>query len=221
MSPHEPARMDRRVAIKWMLAASAGVMLARSRSPGAPPDPAARPARGYGSDPDLMRQYKPWDEWALTLSGHQRTQAGVLADIIIPADARSPSASSVGVVDFIDEWVSAPYPDHQADAKAVSDGLAWLEAESLRRFGAPFAGAHDSQRALLCEELSHDPPANPGLRALTEFFRLFRNLTATGFYTSPVGVKDLGYVGNVPLARFDGPPAELIEKLGLRDEVTW
>lgn len=223
MNPHEPGRMDRRVAIKWMLMASAGAMATRpaylrgagpsARGPGA--------ARGYGTDPDLMKRYAPGDAWPLTLTPDERRTASLLCDIMIPADERSPSASSVGVVDFIDEWVSAPYGNQVSDAKTVSEGLAWLDAEATRRFGTSFAGASDAQRLLVCEDLSHTDPADTALGPRVEFFRKFRDLTATGYYTSPIGIKDLGYVGNVPLARFDGPPADLIEKLGLSDEVAW
>jgi len=73
----------------------------------------------------------------------------------------------------------------------------------------------------LCEDISHGEPADPELRPAADFFRRFRNLAASGFYTTPVGMKDIGYVGNVPLARFDGPPADLVERLGLTDEVKW
>ena len=92
--------MDRRTTIKWVLAASAAWALLRERAAGADPSPAAR---GYGTDPNLIRAYKPGELWPLTLTPPQRRLAGVLSDIIMPADERSPSASSVGVVDFIDE----------------------------------------------------------------------------------------------------------------------
>jgi hypothetical protein len=218
--------MDRRVAIKWMLAATAGAMLIKAPSlgggaPGSSADSAGGPAAGYGTDPDLVKGYKPGDLWPLTFTGAQRREVAALCDVVIPADGRSPSASAVGVTDFVDEFVSAPYPDNVRDGRKVLDGLAWLDRESTRRFGAVFAEATGAQRIALCEDISHDEPPNPELRPAAEFFRRFRNLAATGFYTTPVGMKDIGYVGNVPLARFDGPPADLVEKLGLTDEVRW
>ena len=225
MSAHEPARMDRRLALKWMLTAGAGAMLVRLPGLGASPEAAPggpAPARaGYGTDPDLLRAYKPGDLWPLTFSDAQRSLVAALCDVIIPADGHSPSASAVGVTDFIDEWVSAPYPAHAADAKTVLGGLAWLDAESKRRFDALFADAPDAQRAALCAEIAAEAPAGSALEAPSRFFRRFRDLTAGGFYTTPAGMKDLGYVGNVPLATFDGPPADLIAKLGLTDEVKW
>lgn len=168
-----------------------------------------------------MKPYRPGDYWPLILTGAQRRAASALCDVVVPADEVSPSASSVGVPDFIDEWVSAPYPANVADRPTITDGLDWLDAESARRFGAPFADAAEAQRVALCEEISHGSGDKPDPKSPSAFFRRFRNLTTAGFYTTPVGMKDLGYVGNVPLARFDGPPADLIAKLGLTDEVEW
>ena len=226
MSTPDPQRIDRRLAIKWIAAAGAGAALMRVRplraaasqaAPGSPPAPPA----GYGTDPALMKPYKPGDFWPLTFTDALRREAAALSDIVIPADAQSPSASSVGVVDFIDEWVSAPYPDNVGDRGTVMEGLAWLDAESARRFGAPFAGASQAQREALCAELSAEAPGGSEAGRASAFFRKFRDLVASGYYTTPVGMKDLGYVGNVPLASFDGPPADLVAKLGLSDEVRW
>ncbi len=226
MNTPDPVRIDRRVAIKWMLTASAGAMLVKLPAFGADETTsyavaAAGTAHGYGTDPDLMKIYKPGDVWPLTLSDPRRRQVAVLCDIIVPADGTSPSASSVGVTDFIDEWVSAPYPANVSDAKVVGEGLDWVDAESKKRFGALFADATDAQRLSLCEEMSRDAGPGSAMEAPSKFFRRFRNLAAGGYYTTPAGMKDLGYVGNVPLATFDGPPADLIAKLGLTDEVKW
>jgi Gluconate 2-dehydrogenase subunit 3 len=226
MNTPDPIRIDRRVAIKWMLTAGAGAMFAGrpafgAPAPGGPAGAAGKPASGYGLDPDLIKAYKPGDLWPLTFSAAQRRQVAALCDVVIPAEGSCPGASAVGVTDFIDEWVSAPYPDNARDAKTILEGLAWLDAESTGRFGSVFAEAAEAQRAALCEEISRDPPEKPGLRPAVDFFRRFRNLAAGGFYTTPEGMKDIGYVGNVPLARFDGPPADLVERLGLAGEVKW
>lgn len=221
-----PERMDRRLAIKWMLAAGAGAMLAdpfylaASEAAGTPAPPAV-PARGYGIDPDLVKPYTPGDYWPLTFTDAERRTSTVLSDVIIPAEGGWPAASSVGVPDFLDEWVSAPYPSSVADRKTITEGLAWIEAESSRRFGKGLSDASGDQRASLCMDLSAEAPANSPLEAGSKFFKRLRNLVAVGYYTTPVGMKDLGYVGNVPLARFEGPPADLVAKLGLTDEVAW
>jgi hypothetical protein len=219
MSTPDPVRIDRRMAIKWMLAASAGAMLAQRRAFGAAgPE---EPQLGYGSDPNLTKAYKAGDYWPLTFTDEQRREAAVLADIVLPQEGQFPSASALGVVDFLDEWVSAPYPDNVRDRKIVLDGMAWVQDESVRRFAKPFSGAAQEDRMTLCEEMSRGSQGQSDAGTAHGFFRLFRNLVATGYYTTPTGMNDLGYVGNMPLAKFDGPPAELVAKLGLTDEVKW
>jgi hypothetical protein len=93
---------------------------------------------GYGTDPKLLKSYKPGDLWPLALNATQRRTAAVLCDVIIPAEGESPSASALYVHDFVNEWISAPYPAHQRDRVLIVDGLAWMDAESARRFGQPF-----------------------------------------------------------------------------------
>jgi hypothetical protein len=204
--------MDRRTSIKWVLAASAASpLLARGL---ARADPAAR-SQGYGTDPNLVKIYHPGELWPLTLSGAQRRLAGILSDLIMPADEHSPSASSVGVVDFIDEWVSAPYPDSQRDRPIVLGGLAWLDQEAARRSGNGFAQLDERGQTAICDEICDASRAAAPRRAAARFFARYRDLTAGGFYSTPVGRKDLGYIGNVPLARFEGAPPALLKKLNL------
>src|SRR5688572_24224754 len=93
----DPTRVDRRTAIKWVLAASAALQLP------SPAFAASVVAKGYGKDPDQLKIYQPGQLWPLTFTASQRASATVLSDVIIPADDESPAASKVGVVDFIDE----------------------------------------------------------------------------------------------------------------------
>ncbi|HEY4989347.1 MAG TPA: gluconate 2-dehydrogenase subunit 3 family protein [Opitutaceae bacterium] len=218
-----PERMDRRLAIKWMLAAGAGAMLSGPLSFGAPGEgpPMAPGAKGYGTDPNLVKPYKLGDYWPLTFTDAQRRTAAALCDVILPAEGDVPAASGVAVQDFIDEWVSAPYPGNVADRKVILDGMAWMEAESVTRFGKAFTEASDAERLALCEAMAPEAEKGSPLEAPSRFFKRFRNLTSAGFFTTPIGMKDLGYVGNIPLATFDGPPADLVAKLGLTDEVKW
>jgi len=217
--------MDRRLALKWILAAGAGAALAsplRLRAQAAATAGPATPAgTGYGTDPVLTKPYKPGDFWPLTLSEGQRRDVAAFCDIIIPAEGEYPSASAVGVVDFVDEWVSAPYPDNVRDRPPIIDGLAWVDQAARQRFGAAFADARPEQRLALVEELAPLAPEGTPLAAPSQFFRRLRNLVSAGYFTTPPGMKDLGYVGNRPSATFDGPPPELIAKLGLADEVKW
>jgi hypothetical protein len=210
--------MDRRTTIKWVLAVSASWPLRHARGGSAADAAPAEPLRalkGYGTDPDLLKTYHPGDVWPLILSAPQRQLAGVLSDLIIPADEHSGSASSVGVVDFIDEWVSAPYPDCRRDSPIVLAGFGWLDAEAARRFGQGFVALDASQQTAICDDICDAARAAPARRDAARFFAVYRDLTAAGFYSTPVGRKDLGYIGNVPLKRFDGPPVELLRKLNL------
>ncbi len=212
--------MDRRTTIRWVLAALSAWPLRHAGGAGvAAPDtgaPASAPAaRGYGTDPDLLKTYHPGDVWPLTLSVRQRQLAAVLSDLIIPADEHSPAASAVGVVDFIDEWVSAPYPDCQRDRRIVLEGLIWLDAEASRRFGKDFTATTLSGQTALCDEICDATRVAPEKSDAARFFALYRDLTAAGFYSTPVGRNDLGYIGNVPLGHFDGAPPEILRKLDL------
>src|SRR3954464_1142673 len=132
-TPSSPNRMDRREAIKWLLTAAASVPLLERASFGADVRASSK-GIGYGTDPDFLKTYKPGDVWKLTLTVPQRAPVAALCDTIIPADEKGPSASSVHVQDFIDEWISAPYPGHDEDRKMILAGLAWLNEEAQKRF---------------------------------------------------------------------------------------
>ena len=222
MNPTDPIAIDRRMAIKWLFAAASSLTLMDKLHAG---DEAPLPqfeAGGYGLDSNLLKTYKPGEVWPLILTPTQRRATIALCDIIIPADNHSPSASSVGVQDFINEWVSAPYSwvgspnSNHAEAKdVILYGLDWIDSESKRRFGASFADLISSQQHAICDDICYTATAIPEFKKAATFFSKFRNLTAGGFYTTPVGMKDIGYVGNIPLASFDGPPPEVLKKLGL------
>jgi hypothetical protein len=208
--------ISRREALQWL--ASASVLMAAD--PGAlaaesgaiPGTPGGKP---YGTDPNLLKSYKPGELWPLTFSEGQRRTATALVDLILPADDRSPAASTVGVPAFIDEWISAPYATQQADRPVLLDGLQWLEAESQKRFQADFTALTEAQQSQIADTICHLPSAKPGFETAAKFFHLFRNLTLGGYYTSPVGIKDVGFIGNVARTRFDGPPPEVLAKLGI------
>jgi Gluconate 2-dehydrogenase subunit 3 len=204
--------MDRRTTIKWVLAAGAAWPLFEKGGARAGAAPAAH---GYGTDPNLVAAYHPGELWPLTLTAEQKRLAGILADIIIPADDHSLSASAVGVVEFIDEWVSAPYPAHQRDRTTVLGGFAWLDTEAARRSGKAFVELDSAAHHAICDHICDESRAGIALRDAARFFALYRDLTAGGFYSTPAGRNDLRYIGNVPLTSFEGPPPELLKKLGL------
>lgn len=211
-----PQRMDRRDAIKWMMTAAAstalldGNLLAATAA-----GKAAKPAAGYGTDPDVTKTYKPGDVWPLTFTDAQRTTAAALCDTVIPADEKGPSASAVRVQDFIDEWISAPYGEpHATDRRTILEGLAWLDQEAQKRFRATFVKMDAAQRNAICDDICYAPDAKPEFRQAAQFFRRFRDLTAGGYYTTPEGMKDIGYTGNVAMEKFE-IPADVLKKLGL------
>jgi hypothetical protein len=210
--------MDRRTTIKWMLAASASMPLLEQRVAGVDASTALPPAQGYGTDPDLTKTYHPGDVWPLILSRAQRHTASALCDVIIPADSVSPSASAAGVVDFLAEWVSAPYPHQQKDRAIILDGLAWMDAEGVRRFGKEFAALKETEQHLICDDICSEQKATPAFAQAAKFFARYRDLTAGGYYSTAAGRKDLQYIGNVPLKSFEGPPLALLQKLGLSPE---
>jgi hypothetical protein len=209
MKDSEPLRISRREALRWVLAAGGSTALI------GPHAWAASGAQPYGRDAALNRAYAAGDLWPLTLTAPQRRAVVALCDLIIPADEISPAASAVGVPDFIDEWISAPYADQQFHRQIVLDGLRWLDGESRRRFGDDFATLDTVRQSSIADDICRQDRAQPEFRAGAQFFEVMRSLVSTGFYTTTTGWKDVGFVGNVALTAFPDPPAAVLKKLGL------
>ena len=222
------SRVSRREAIQWVMGAVAASSLPTlaqevGRTP-TPQENAARvPARnttkGYGTDPDLMAEHKPGAFWPLTFTAAQKKTATALADTIIPADHLGPAASQVGSVEMMDEWISAPYPDQLKDRPIVLEGLAWLEAESTKRFNQPFPALTTDQKHQICDDIAYPPAAKPEFKKPAEFFARFRWITAAAYYATPQGWEAIGYVGDVALPSLEGPPPEVLQKLGVAQTV--
>ena len=167
-------------------------------------------AQGIGLDPNLHKKEIPWPR---VLTADEKRAVTALGDIIIPADEYGPAASAVGVPDFIDEWVSAPYEQQQTDSKIIRQGLAWIDAESKSRFGKVYADlAAEQQTAILDDILKDGTDAHKKAKS---FFVTFRDRVTGGYYSTPEGWKAIGYVGNTPMAEFPGPPPEVLKHLGL------
>jgi hypothetical protein len=201
------SKVDRRTALAWIgvvgaaTAVGAGVVVYGPKMGG------ERITRGYGTDPKLTKPEKA--PWSRIMIPAQLQTAAILADFILPASGSSPSASSLGIPDFIDEWVSAPYPDQLKDRPVVLNGLNALSIRVLK------ADAAARTVALLALQASTDPVTHA-------FWKKFRRLTIGAYYTTPEGFKDVGYVGNVPRTSDPGPSAEVkavldreLKKLGL------
>ncbi|MGH8200497.1 MAG: gluconate 2-dehydrogenase subunit 3 family protein [Steroidobacteraceae bacterium] len=215
---------NRRTTIKLIIAAATAFPALRARAnymlePGASAPGNTRvfapTMDGYGPDPDLIKAYEKGAFWPLTLNAQQRQLAAALSDLIIPEDEHSPSASAVGVVDFIDEWISAPYPLQRQDRATLLNGFAWLDSEAQHRAQQPFLKLRESQQRAICDRICNASRAAADLQGPAQFFATYRDLTAAGFYTTLAGRKDVQYIGNVALTHFDGPPVELLKRLGL------
>ncbi|MGV3603928.1 MAG: gluconate 2-dehydrogenase subunit 3 family protein [Dyadobacter fermentans] len=134
----------------------------------------------------------------------------VLADIIIPADDKSGSASQAGVVEFID-FIVKDMPQHQTPLRG---GLRWLERESQKRFGKGFTLATKAQQIQIVDDIAYPQKAKPIHSQGVAFFNLMRNLTASGFYTSKIGIADLDYKGNTPNV-WEGVPEDVLKQYGV------
>jgi len=137
--------------------------------------------------------------------------ARVLADMIIPRDDRSGSATDAGVPEFMD-FMMIDRPNNQ---KWMRDGLAWIDAQSSTRFGKPFADATQPQREQILNDIAWPARAPAALSDGVGFFNRFRDLTASGFWSSRIGVKDLQYMGNLFVPEWNGCPPAALKKLGV------
>ena len=161
-------------------------------------------AEGYGRDPDLRH---PQVTWPLTLDPEQKTAVSALADVLLPAEEGSPAASALGVPDFLDEWISAPYPQQRADREVILAGLTTIQSQT------PLAGPNATSAEALVARLS--ALAAAGREPQAHFFSRLRNICLIGYYTSMSGVAQLGYVGYQPSATFKGPPPDVLALLGV------
>ena len=144
-------------------------------------------------------------------TAHEWDTVRVLVDLIIPRDSRSGSATEAGVPEFMD-FILTDQPTRQ---DAMRGGLAWLDLECQRRFDKPFAGCTDTERRAVLDDISWPARARPEMSHGVRFFATFRDLTASGFWTSKMGIEDLAYQGNVYLQGWDGCPPEALRKLGI------
>ena len=134
-----------------------------------------------------------------------------LADIIIPKDERSGSASDAGVPEFMD-FMMLDQPERQV---AMRGGLAWLDVECQQRFDKVFMACAEAERTAMLDDLAWPAKARPELAHGVAFFNSFRDLTASGFWTTRMGIDDLQYVGNRSVARWNGCPDAALKKLGV------
>ena len=152
------------------------------------------------------------------LSEHELLTIGVLADLILPANETSPSASATGVPSFI-EFMAKDMPEMQT---LLRGGLMWLDHESNSKHGTIFATLQEVQQKEIIDAMAYPEPDiwDHEQRLEVQFFSLMRNLTITGYYTSKEGIADLGYKGNVPNL-WDGVPEDVLQQHGVAYEEEW
>jgi len=192
--------IDRRTAIR--LAATAPLALSFSWT-ACDVDDASRQARSaLASGEPFEPQFFDEHEW-------QTVRA--LVDLVIPADDRSGSASDAGVPEFMD-FMMIDRPNGQT---AMRNGLRWIDRQCDDRFGSSFFNSTDDQRRALLDDIAWPARAVPEHADGVAFFNMFRDLTASGFWSSRMGVEDLQYMGNTVVPEWTGCPPEALRKLGV------
>jgi hypothetical protein len=139
------------------------------------------------------------------------TTIGILCDIIMPADAKSGSATQAGVPAYI-EFMAKDQPLYQTPLRG---GLKWLDIVCVKRFGKAFSLCSAKERIEIVDEIAYPNDVKPEYTQGASFFTQMRNLTVTGFFTTQMGFDTLGYVGNRP-NQWDGVPQEVLDKYGLK-----
>jgi len=170
---------------------------------------ATAPEPGANDAVHPERRFFDDDEWATVV---------VLADLVIPADDRSGSATEAGVPAFIDFVLAdeLALPREREDLQtAVRGGLAWIDSECRKRFSVPFVECDEAQRRAVLDDIAWPERASVAMSQGAAFFNLFRDLVASGFWTSETGMKDIGYMGNTYVAEWTGCPPEVLQRLGI------
>ena len=143
---------------------------------------------------------------------HEMATITLLSNIIIPKDDRSGSASDAKVPEFI-EFIVKDKPELQVPMRG---GLRWLDMQCFKRYNNSFKDCDSKQQIEMVDEMAYPAKAKPDMKPGVAFFDRMRSLTATGFFTTKMGIDDLGYVGNVP-NKWEGVPADIIKQYGLEN----
>jgi len=168
-------------------------------------------------DSGLSGATKPGPEYAKQFfTDHEMRTVRLLADWVIPADERSGSATDARVPAFIDHVMADELMgDPEPRQTSMRGGLAWVDYQCLQRFDALFADCSKAQQQALLDDIAWPDAAPDGMEPGVEFFNSFRNLVATGFFSSKMGVEDLGYIGNAYVQEWTGCPDDVLDHLGV------
>ena len=209
--------MDRRETLKTLLVGSfAGGLLLNGCVTEEKAEVMAPPKQeGYGRTPEE----EAYDEKLFSqqlFNEHELETIAVLAYLILPATATAGSATEAEVPAFI-EFIAKDMPYHQLPLRG---GIMWLDNRSVKLYQQEFMLISDSQQKALLDEIAYPEKASPEVAQGVRFFNLMRNLTLTGYYTTKMGIEDLGYKGNTPNA-WDGVPQEVLAEHGMSYEKEW
>jgi len=147
-------------------------------------------------------------------TAHEWATVRMLVDYIIPRDEHSGSATDAKVPEYMD-FLLAEKDANVNNQIAIRGGLGWLDTECHKRFGKTFIASSDAQRREVLDDIAYPAKAKPGMSHGLTFFNRFRDMTASGFFSSAMGWKDLQYIGNVANPGYDGCPPAALEKLGV------
>jgi len=207
--------MNRRESLKTLGigAVATGLLIETACKPGAP-KPAEQPAatKDAPADPtrlpnEIARDKKLSEEKFFT--EHEMATITILVDLIIPKDEKSGSASDAKVPEFI-EFIVNDTPDQQTPLRG---GLRWLDLQCLNRYSNTFREATAAQQIDMLNQIAYPKKAKPEMAQGVAFFNRMRDLTASGFFTSEMGVKDIGYMGNSP-NQWKGVPDDVLKAHG-------
>ncbi|MDN3582242.1 gluconate 2-dehydrogenase subunit 3 family protein [Mucilaginibacter flavus] len=206
--------MNRRDSIKALgfTTLSAGLLLEACKTDTKPAEetPAAAEAEAGRQAFEIERDQKLHAEKFFTAA--EMATITVLGDIIIPKDAKSGSASDAKVPEFI-EFIVKDIPDHKTPMRG---GLRWLDVQCLNRFGKVFTDCSKAQQIELVDMIAYPAKAKPEMAQGVAFFNRMRDLTASGFYTTKIGIDDIGYVGNSP-NKWTGVPDDVLKHYNMQD----
>lgn len=170
----------------------------------------AEPTFNLDRNPEEIKNEKRILAMDKFFTEHEMATIAVLSDIIIPKDEVSGSATDAKVPEFI-EFIVKDMPSHQTPLRG---GLRWLDVHCLNKYNTAFKDCTKEQQIELVDQIAYPKKAKPEMAQGVAFFNKMRDLVATGFYTSEIGVKDIGYQGNVP-TQWNGVPDEVLKQYGL------
>lgn len=206
--------MDRRQSIKALLlgTASSGVLIeaCKNSDKKVTENTTVQPFTGPERMAEENAHYKELTAEPKFFTDHEMATIAILADIIIPKDNISGSATDAKVPDFI-EFIVHEKTEHQTPMRG---GLRWMDMYCLNNYGKTFRECDDKQKVALVDQIAYPKKVKPELKQGAAFFSLMRNLTSSGFYTSEIGVKDVGYLGNRP-NQWNGVPDDVLKQYGL------